>query len=515
MTSVQPSPETPKPSQGIPLPLVRWRGFTLQLFFFTVLPLTLLLFGIVIVSQSLHHNEMRALVGERDLRAVRASANNLSNELAHRATALDALSLEIGSSPAGAESLAPAALEESAQAHGMDGGLAVYDDEGRLVAKSADPIPEILDYPRGLTSNFIEADSTGSSSKTRLSPPVRSARDGWYLLGLARPAGPYTLVGAFSTSSLAREALGGLTSEHSTVTLVSPQGDVLFSSGAMQLSGSLAQQLGVADVLRGESGVNYRSPGDGMQGGHSGEHVVAFTPVPPFGWGLVLEEPWEQSAGPWLSATQFAPLILIPVVVLALLALWFGVRSIIQPLQALERRAGQLAAGNFTAIRAPVGGITEIQNLQEELVKMAATLESAQEALRAYIGALTAGLETERRSLARELHDDTLQALIALNQYVQMTLLRTTEPQQRQSLHDLQGRVSETITNLRRAIGGLRPIYLEDLGLVAALGMLAKNNANGTRAERDSHPQVEFLVTGPDRRLSPEVELALYRITQE
>ena len=35
----------------------------------------------------------------------------------------------------------------------------------------------------------------------------------------------------------------------------------------------------------------------------------------------------------------------------------------------------------------------------------------------------------------------------------------------------------QTITNLRRMVRGLRPIYLEDLGLSAALEMLAKETS--------------------------------------
>jgi signal transduction histidine kinase len=518
MVPASPSPDSPSPGKGIPLPLIRWRGFTLQLFLFTVLPLTMLLLGIVVVSQSLHHNEMRALVGDRDLRAVRASANDLANEIQHRQTALEALSLRVNNSPSGGEFLDPSVLDAAARSNGFDGGLAVFDAQGRLVAKSTGAAPEITDYQRVSAAGLMEMDpssSPASPSVTRVSPPVHSSQNDWLLLGLAQPGGPYSLAGAFSTTSLAHEALAGVTDEHSGVMLVSGQGDILYASGPMEHTGSVIQQPGVSDVLRGESGVNYTSSGGGMLGGHSGEHLIAFSPVSPFGWGLVLEEPWEQSAGPLLNATQSAPLILAPVLILALLALWFGARRVIQPLQALESRTERLAEGDFSAIRAPVGGIGEIQNLQDELVKMAEALQSAQEALHAYIGALTAGLETERRSLARELHDDTLQALIALNQHVQMALLHANDPQQRQSLLDLQGRVSETIANLRRAIGGLRPIYLEDLGLVAALGMLAKNNGDGKRSEQDALPLVEFRLTGQEHRLAPETELALYRIAQE
>jgi signal transduction histidine kinase len=512
MAPIPPTPNSPPQGKGIPLPLIRWRGFTLQLFLFTVMPLTVLLLGIVLVSQSLHHNEMRALVGDRDLRAVRASANNLTDEIEHRATALEALSLKLALHPGDRSLITPAALDAAAQSNGFDGGLVVFDAQGRLVTQSSNVIPEITDY-QGVSTTGVS--KGGVSSQSQVSPPVHSTQGGWFLLGLAEPEGPYRLAGAFSITSLAQEALAGVLDEHSGIMLVSSQADILFASGPMQHSGPTAQQPGVADVLRGESGVNYTSAGGGMLTGHSGEQVIAFTPIVPVGWGLVLEEPWEQSAGPLLSVTQSAPLVLAPVLILALLALWFGARKVIQPLQALESRAEQLAEGDFSAIRAPVGGIDEIQNLQEELVKMADALQSAQEALHAYIGALTAGLETERRSLARELHDDTLQALIALNQHVQMTLLGTSDPQQRQSLLDLQGRVTETISKLRRAIGGLRPIYLEDLGLVAALGMLAKNDGNGRRNEPPASPLVEFNVIGQDHRLTADVELAFYRIAQE
>ena len=556
MSQANSAPPKNAPDRGIPLPLVRWRGFTLQMFLFLLLPLTVLLLVIVFVSQSLHHNEMRALVGERDLRAVRAAANNLSEEIDQRATALAGLSFQTTDLSAN-----PQFLDQAAQAYGFDGGLAVFDAQGRLVAQSSQAAPEILTLQQVQNASPIDvtrAGGAGISPIARLSAPIRAADGRWLLLGLAQPAaavprtgaGPTppgqantqagdgsaliapgnalvaagnalvgagnSLVAAFSAASLAREALTGVASEQSAYMLVSPGGDVLFASGTMQHGGSIALQPGVADVLRGESGVNYTAPGGAMMTSHAGEHVIAFSPVLPFNWGLVLEEPWEQNAGPLLNVTQSAPLILAPVLALAVLALWFGIRQIIQPLQALENSAGRLAAGDFAAIRAPVGGIDEIQNLQNELVATAGALQSAQQALHGYIGALTAGLETERGSLARELHDDTLQALIALNQHLQMTLLRAAGTPQRQSLLELQARVIETIANLRQAIGGLRPIYLEDLGLVAALGMLAKNDGAGKPAGSAAQPaRIEFQVTGAERRLSPEAELALYRIAQE
>jgi signal transduction histidine kinase len=204
-----------------------------------------------------------------------------------------------------------------------------------------------------------------------------------------------------------------------------------------------------------------------------------------------------------------APLVLVPAFLLALIAVWFGVRRIVQPLQRLESKAAALAWGDFETIKESVGGISEVQHLQKELTEMARKVQAAQEGLHDYIGAITSAQEEERMRLARELHDDTIQAVIALKQRVQLAQRSVKEKNTRQSLGDLETLAEQTIENLRRLTRALRPIYLEDLGLVTALEMLA-NETN----QADSL-QVSFRQSGKERRLSGEVELALYRIAQE
>jgi signal transduction histidine kinase len=118
-------------------------------------------------------------------------------------------------------------------------------------------------------------------------------------------------------------------------------------------------------------------------------------------------------------------------------------------------------------------------------------------------------VENERRSLARELHDDTLQALIALNQRLQLAALNLNNAQDQASLEDVEKLVQQTMVNLRRMVRGLRPIYLEDLGLVASLEMLANET-------QQTHPlAVQMQTSGAECRLAPDVEMALYRMAQE
>ncbi|MEZ0396664.1 MAG: sensor histidine kinase [Anaerolineales bacterium] len=221
------------------------------------------------------------------------------------------------------------------------------------------------------------------------------------------------------------------------------------------------------------------------------------------------EEAWRLAADPLLELTLVAPLALIPPLLFAASVLWLITRQIVQPLQKLEARATALTWGDFAAIREPVGGIVEVQRLQRELIEMAYKVQSAQEGLRDYIGAITAAQEEERTRLARELHDDTLQAIIALKQRLQLTQKVVTEPRARQSLAELESLTEQTIENLRRFTRALRPIYLEDLGLVTALEILARETA------QNHSLHVDFRKVGAERRLPSEVELSLYRIAQE
>jgi two-component system sensor histidine kinase UhpB len=103
--------------------------------------------------------------------------------------------------------------------------------------------------------------------------------------------------------------------------------------------------------------------------------------------------------------------------------------------------------------------------------------------------------------------------LIALNQRIQLVNLSVDgQPQAGRiagSIAEIQSLTEQTIHNLRRLTRALRPAYLEELGLVAALDMLARETSQAGSLK------VTFRRDGEERRLSPPVELALYRIAQE
>ncbi len=477
--------------------LRRWRSLPLQLFVLTVLPLTALLLVIAFGSLGLHQQAMRSMVGERDERAIRAAAAAITEQLHHRRDAMRSLALQAANADNPEHALADSAF----MLPDFEGGVAIFAPDGAL--QSATTALEMWQTPE--VAAALEAYAGEASYETQFVSPYTDPVSGEeWMLAVAAVNG-FKAVGAFSPARLAQRALSDIfgAGDQATAFVVAADGRLLYHTGALPTSGGeLSQYPGVAEALRGESGTSYLEvEGD--------EHVVAFSPIAPVGWALVAEEPWREVADPLLRTTEMAPLILIPVLVVAVIGLWFGVRQVVQPLQALEKKATELGWGDFEAIEQPVGGINEIQRLQAELIHMARKVRLAQQNLRGYLGAVTTGQEEERRRLARDLHDDTIQSLIALNQQIQLAQLAAEDVDMLSKLQEMQRMAEQTVADLRRLTRDLRPIYLEDLGLTPALDMLARDSS------RSMTIPVTFETTGQVRRLSPEVELAFYRMAQE
>jgi signal transduction histidine kinase len=499
---------------------LRVKGFTFQLFALTVLPLTLLLILITFASTALHHQAMRTLVGSRDLRAARAAASAIGEQISHKGALLESLASQVEHAP-----FLDGLISQNAHLDkSFEAGVALFSPDGDLLSASQ---PAYWSSPSG--QDALITLIAAARSELTFAPLFPLPTSGEALLGTAFPTSRGVVVaGAFSPQTLVSPALSGsFDGQHPSIAIYDRGFNPIYELGSHPLEDEPSVQSIVAAALAGEAGITF-STGD-----HS-EQVIAYAPIQPLGWALVIQEPWQAITSPLLRTTQTAPLVLVPALLLALVALAFGARQIVQPLQTLAASAQELGRGRFQAIQEPVGGISEIRHLQDELVSMSQKVQEAQIGLHSYIGAITTAQEEERRRLARELHDDTLQALIALNQRIQLAQLsRQASPsgaqalqkakplnnmrppdnvealEEDQAIKDLQALTESTIANLRRLTRGLRPIYLEDLGLSASLQILAEENS------RPPNPPIAFSCRGEARRLSPEVELALYRITQE
>jgi len=460
-------------------------GLMLQLFFFIVLPLAVLLLVVSFGSVLVHQGEMRRMVGERDVLAVRAAAEALRSEIGRREDAVRALA-ERRDSP-------ETFLAESTLARNQfDRGLALVDRFGHVLAQTQ--WSSLLPEPAPISRSVSTADLRLSAVSDANGRPAALA-SAW------TADGEQAVIGAFALDPLFEGTSRGILPNNPfmRIAIVDEDRHVLYAAPADAFEGSLQDHVGVSQALAGQSGAVYVGTG-------SSEHVMSFAPVG--GWALLMEEPWQQVVSPLLNTSQVGPLVMAPLLLLMVVALWFGARQIIQPLQQLEAQAVKLASGAVAPMTPVVGGIDEIRRLQNALLAMAQQLQAAQASLHHYIGAITAAQEDERLRLARDLHDVTLQSLIALKQRLQLAAPGAKDAAHQTALDEMQQLADATILDLRRTMRALRPIYLDDLGLVPALEMLAREAEQLGLA-------VEFKCEGHIMRLGPTSELALYRIAQE
>jgi two-component system, NarL family, sensor histidine kinase DevS len=121
-----------------------------------------------------------------------------------------------------------------------------------------------------------------------------------------------------------------------------------------------------------------------------------------------------------------------------------------------------------------------------------------------------AATEAERHRWARELHDETLQALGGLK-ILLSSATRLDDPEaMRGAMREATQQLTGDIESLRALIAELRPPALDQLGLAPALASLAQRTGAGNDVE--VRADVELL---DDRRLTPELETTVYRVVQE
>ncbi len=459
-----------------------------------ILPFAVLMLALAVSGIEVYEGSLRRIVAERDQRAAGAAAAAVSEELAERAAAVRQLGLRLldGVDAGRAVRDARAGEDEFSE------GLAVVSPAGRIAAGT-------LSLRAADAQALEEAVATPGAQ-----PLLRLLADGGETVVLAvYPARPLAVVGAFTLLPLLREVLPDLDRQPSPVSaaIVDRSTGVLARVGAAWPDAMDPRVLtAVGAAFGGTTGFSYVRPAGGA------ERVLAFSPVGSgSGWALVIGEPWQSVASPALRLSLFAPVALAMVVVISLLGLWLTAREVIVPLRQLRFQALRMAAGDFEGIGAPIGGVREIRELHRSMTVMAHRIRSAQQSLRRYVGKVTSAQEEERRRLARELHDETIQDLIALDQKVQLVArdLGARQGRQARDLDAVHHEARQAIERVRRLSLALRPAYLEDLGLLPALEALARDV--GARLGI----AVVLRVRGRTRTLPPEVDLSLYRIVQE
>jgi signal transduction histidine kinase len=171
-----------------------------------------------------------------------------------------------------------------------------------------------------------------------------------------------------------------------------------------------------------------------------------------------------------------------------------------------------VAYGNlYLTDKQPSGSFTEED---EELVTLlaaqaAVAIENAGSVRRDALRRAVQAQEVERRRLARELHDETGQALTSILLGLSAVERAGSLDEARAAVGELRDLVVETLQEVRALAVELRPSALDDFGLEPALRRLGQS----IRETRSLDVQVETMLDGS--RLPEDVETAVYRIVQE
>ncbi len=221
---------------------------------------------------------------------------------------------------------------------------------------------------------------------------------------------------------------------------------------------------------------------------------------------------------------------------------WGMARSLVKPIGQLKTVAQNISRGNLLQ-PVPVLGSDEIGELGQSFDVMRLELKKSLEEIQEWNRQLEAKIEQrtrqlqdsyreierkeaargqllqkvlmiqeeERKRVARELHDETTQSILGLVMRLEAAAAISDDEAGRikQMLADIRSLAVNTLDNVHKVIFDLRPSVLDDLGLLSALRWYAQNRLG----ELGIKARVE--VTGEERELPPQVEIALFRVVQE
>ncbi|MDD5288687.1 MAG: PAS domain S-box protein [Dehalococcoidales bacterium] len=132
------------------------------------------------------------------------------------------------------------------------------------------------------------------------------------------------------------------------------------------------------------------------------------------------------------------------------------------------------------------------------------------ENLRLYAQQITQAQEEERKRIARELHDESIQTLVILSRHIdELISAQSKRSKMIRPLEEVRGEVDNIIAQVRRFTQDLRPPTLDYLGLIPAVRELT------SQLEHQSSIKTELKTNGVEKHFTPEDEMLIYRIIQE
>jgi signal transduction histidine kinase len=271
----------------------------------------------------------------------------------------------------------------------------------------------------------------------------------------------------------------------------------------------------------------------GVGGGR--DHVVAYYPLESMPGGVVVEQREDAALALPNDMERTVLVFGLGSLVVASGAAWFHARTVVRPIRDLTNASKRIAAGSledpivatredevgelarsFDTMRVRLRDSLEesrrwTEELETRVRERTRELESLSRSRAELLGKVISAQEEERKRIARELHDESAQALAALLVELQAMdeALPSSAREAKRSLARVKSQTTKALTDMRQVILDLRPSVLDELGLVAAVRWYAR-----ARLE-SSQVTVSLNVGGQQKRLPGSVETAMFRIAQE
>ena len=237
-----------------------------------------------------------------------------------------------------------------------------------------------------------------------------------------------------------------------------------------------------------------------------------------FGDGFWSHFSWLSALG-WLPvyveipAGVFGILFLIPIIYGSVTLSWPGgllawLLSLAWVLPELSNWSSKRMPTNLLILFLPVllAAIVSGQRRSREIEKR--SYREREKEREAYVAKLVESQEAERRRIALEIHDETLQTLLAIANRLDTLASSPPSPEQTEGVLWAKERLFQSMDDLRRLSVSLRPNVLDNFGLVAGIRWLVDNTGQ-------SACQIATLVKGEVRKMSTLAEVTVFRVVQE
>ncbi len=284
-------------------------------------------------------------------------------------------------------------------------------------------------------------------------------------------------------------------------------------------SGRFAALITAGEPVRGVCHTCHESDQKVLRG-----DVLVFFPLSSAQWGVVVRQSEEEALAPARELRQSLLIFGVILVAITFLLVAITTRDVVGRIRRLTTASQRITDGDLSSPVATLGK-DEIGMLAQTFDNMRAKLKVSHEELeqlyqdarhteeirRELLRDLLSLQEEERKRIARELHDETSQAVtsISANLEAAISMLPTNVRKAKAILRKTQNQSINILEEINRLIYELRPAVLDDLGLVPAVRWLSEINLEKAGV------LVNFKTAGRMKRLGIKLETVLFRVIQE